>query len=170
MLDPSHSGVYFQVRHLGLSNVRGTFKAFDATLEVGDTIDDVRVTATVQLVSVDTNQPDRDAHLRGTGFFNADEQPQMTFRSTSITPKEDDRYVLIGDLTLNGTTRSIQLDVELNGTELSPTDDRAHVGFTASAQLRRSDFGIDFNLPLGVNKVAIGETVKIDLDIQFIAP
>ena len=82
-LDPKHSSVHFQVRHLGLSNVRGTFKRFDASLSVGGDLEHVGVTATIDMASVDTNQPDRDEHLRSTDFFNADEHSEMGFRSTA---------------------------------------------------------------------------------------
>src|SRR5688572_29638427 len=88
-LDAAHSGVHFQVRHLGLSTVRGRFNTFDATLTIGDALDDVRVTATIDLASVDTNQPDRDTHLRSTDFFHADEHPEIAFRSTGVRARGD---------------------------------------------------------------------------------
>src|SRR5690349_9205287 len=97
-LDLNHSGVYFQIRHLGLSNVRGTFKQFDATMTIGASLDDSTVEATVDLASVDTNQPDRDVHLRSTDFFHADEHPQMSFRSTRISNVGGDEYELEGEL------------------------------------------------------------------------
>ena len=82
--DPTHSGVHFKVRHLGLTNVRGRFNTVDAWLEVGDDLADTRFGATIDIASVDTNQPDRDAHLRGTDFFSADSHPTMTFTSSAI--------------------------------------------------------------------------------------
>jgi polyisoprenoid-binding protein YceI len=169
-VDPNHSGIYFQVRHLGLSNVRGTFKKFDATLTVGDTLDDVAVEATIDMSSVDTNQPDRDAHLLGTDFFRADEHPQMVFRSTAISDKGDGEYVLEGDLTINGVTKPVALDVELQGATVHPGDGKLHVGFTATTDVKRNDFGVDFNMPLGAGKLALGEKVKVEFDFQFLAP
>ncbi len=169
-VDTNHSGVHFQIRHLGLSNVRGRFKTFDAVLIVGDTLDDTVVEATIDLASVDTGQPDRDAHLLGTDFFHADEHPQMTFRSTGIRSTTADRFELDGDLTLNGITAPVTLKVELEGESVSPADGKTHVGFTAAGELKRANYGIDFNMPLGVDKLALGEKVKIDLDIQFLAP
>jgi polyisoprenoid-binding protein YceI len=169
-LDRNHSGVFFQIRHLGLSNVRGIFKAFDAGLTVGTTLETVTVDATVDLASVDTNQPDRDAHLLGTDFFNAETHPTMTFRSTRIRPASDDGYALEGDLTINGVTRPVVFDVDFNGSEVFPGDGRTHVGFSASGEIRRADFGVDFNLPLGLGKVALGERVRVDIDVQFVAP
>lgn len=169
-LDVYHSSVYFRIKHLGLSNVRGTFKSFTASLVVGETLADVVVEASIDLTSIDTGQPDRDAHLLGTDFFDADRNPTMTFRSTSITQLDADQYDLTGDLTINGTTRPATFRTEFTGTEVFPADQSVHVGFTAVGDVRRGDFGIDFNMPLGVDKLAVGDKVKVELDIQFVAP
>lgn len=169
-LDRNHSGVHFQVRHLGLSNVRGIFKTFDAALSVGDTLDESNVTATIDMASVDTNQPDRDAHLLSTDFFHADEHPQMTFRSTSLQDLGDGEYEMVGELTINGITKPVTLAVTYNGSEIFPGDGKLHVGFTAVTDVRRNDFGVDFNMPIGVSKLALGEKIKVELDMQFIAP
>jgi polyisoprenoid-binding protein YceI len=168
-LDAAHSGIYFLVRHLGLSNVRGRFDRFDASLEVGPTLDDVAVTAEVDMASVDTNHPDRDAHLRSTDFFDADRHPSMTFRSTAIRGAGEE-YELTGDLTINGVIQPITLDVEFSGTEVHPADGRVRAGFAARGTLSRRAFGVDFNMPLGADKVALGEKVRVELDLQFIAP
>lgn len=169
-LDPYHSSIHFQVKHLGLSNVRGTFKSFTASLTVGESLDDVAVEATVDLLSIDTGQPDRDAHLLGSDFFDADRNPTMAFRSTSVRQLDAERYDLVGDLTINGRTLPATFRTEFNGTEVFPADQSVHVGFTATGEVRRSDFGIDFNMPLGVDKVAVGDKVKVELDIQLLAP
>lgn len=168
-LDHNHSGVHFVVRHLGLSNVRGRFDRFDATLDVGSRLDDVRIEAEVELSSVDTNNADRDAHLRTSDFFDADRHQVMSFRSTSIRDN-DDGYDLAGELTIAGVTRPVVLDVEFNGTEIFPPTQRTHAGFTATGEIRRSDFGIDFGLVLGAEKVLLGDKIKIDLDLQFVEP
>src|SRR6476659_5257339 len=109
-VDQSHSGVSFVVRHLGLSNVRGRFDKFDATLEVGSTLESVAVTAEIELASVATNNADRDAHLRSTDFFDTENQPVMTFRSTSVTGAGEN-YELAGDLTIAGITKPVTFDV-----------------------------------------------------------
>jgi polyisoprenoid-binding protein YceI len=168
-IDKNHSGVSFVIRHLGLSNVRGRFDRFDATLEIGQSLADVKITASVDLSSVNTNQPDRDAHLLGTDFFHADAHPTMTFVSTGITGG-DETYSLQGDLTINGVTHPVVFEVEFNGAEIFPGDQKLHSGFAATGELRRGDFGIDFNMPLGMGKLALGEKVKIEIDAQFIAP
>jgi polyisoprenoid-binding protein YceI len=170
-LDANHSGISFKVRHLGVSVVRGRFNAFTAGLHVGETLDDVSVEAVIELPSVDTNQPDRDAHLRGQDFFAADEDPNMTFRSTQISGSEDNGYTLAGELTINGKTNAVELDVEFHGAEIFPPDGLLHAGFEASTTIRRSDFGIDFGLNIpGMDKVGLGDKISIDIDLQFVAP
>lgn len=169
-LDALHSGVHFKVRHIGLSNVRGRFNRFDATLGVGEALADTRVEATVEMSSVDTNQPDRDAHLLGTDFFSAEQHPLMTFRSTGIRAAGDGEYALDGDLTLNGVTRPVTLDVEFHGVETLPADGSTHAGFSATTTVNREDFGVDFNAPLGMGKVALGRKIAVELELQFVAP
>jgi polyisoprenoid-binding protein YceI len=168
-LDRNHSGVFFVVRHLGLSNVRGRFDAFDATLEVGSDLDSVSVSAEVELSSVDTNNVDRDAHLRGTDFFDTEKNTLMTFRSTSITG-HGENYELAGDLTIAGVTKPVTFDVEFNGSEIFPGDQSTHAGFSATGQIKRSDYGIDFGIIPGAEKLMLGDKVKIELDLQFVAP
>ncbi len=167
-LDAAHSGVLFQVRHLGLTNVRGRFQSFEASLVVGETVEDSRVEANIDLSSVDTNNADRDAHLRSTDFFGVENNPQMTFVSTSIFGSGSD-YELIGDLTVNGVTKSVTFDVEFHGTELHPGDGQIHAGFDASTTIKRSDFGVDFGLVPG-EKLLLADKVKVELEIQFVAP
>ena len=168
--DPHHSGVHFKVRHLGLTNVRGRFNGVDATLVVGDDLASTHFTATIDISSIDTNQADRDAHLRGTDFFAADAHPTMTFASTAIRDTGDGEYEADGDLTINGITKPVTLAVEFSGAIIHPGDGKLHAGFTASAQIVRDDFGIDFNMPLGVDKFALGKKIDIDIDVQFTAP
>lgn len=167
-LDKNHSGVLFTVRHLGLTNVRGRFGTFEASLDIGSSLDAVNVTADVDLASVDTNNADRDAHLRGTDFFDTEKHPVMTFRSTAITGSGDD-YELAGDLTIAGVTKPLTLEVEFHGTEIFPADQSTHAGFTATGQIKRSDFGIDFGIVAG-QKILLSDKIKIELDLQFVAP
>lgn len=169
-VDPNHSSVHFKVRHIGLSNVRGRFNRFDATLTVGESLADTHVEATIEMSSVDTNQPDRDAHLLGTDFFAADQHPLMTFRSTGARATGDSEYALDGELTANGVSRPVTLDVEFLGVEIFPGDGRIHAGFSATTTVNRDDFGIDFNAPLGMDKFALGKRVAVELDLQFVAP
>ena len=168
-LDHNHSAVHFVIRHLGLSNVRGRFARFEAGVDVGTSLDDVHVTAEIDMSSVDTNNADRDAHLRSTDFFDTAAHPTLSFRSTAISRVDTD-YSLTGDLTINGVTRPVTLDVEFFGTEVFPADQSTHAGFAATTTIRRSEFGIDFGLSLGGDKVLLGDKVKVELDLQFVAP
>jgi polyisoprenoid-binding protein YceI len=168
-IDPNHSGVNFKVRHIGLTNVRGRFNSFTATLQVGSTPGDVSAEAAIDMASVDTNQPDRDNHLRSTDFFSSDENPQMFFRSSALRP-DGDAYKLDGELTINGITRPVELDVEFEGVQDIPTDGSTHAGFSATTEITRDDFGVDFNMPLGVDRFALGKKIAIELDLQFVAP
>jgi polyisoprenoid-binding protein YceI len=167
-LDEAHSSVLFSVRHLGLSKVRGRFEHFDATMSIGTTLDDVYVDATIHMASVNTNNPDRDAHLRSTDFFAVEANPTTRFTSRRIVPDRS-HYTMHGDLTINETTRAIALPVEFNGTEAF--QDQRHAGFSAEGELRRSDYGIDFGIhPIGADRLALADIVKFELDLQFVEP
>jgi polyisoprenoid-binding protein YceI len=168
--DPYHSGVFFRVRHLGLANVRGRFDRFEATLTVGSTLADVAVKASIDMSSVNTNQADRDNHLRSTDFFSTEKHPDMEFVSTSLRQRGQDEFDLVGDLTINGITRQIPLSVRFEGTEVFPADNSTRAGFTATGELNRDDFGVDFNMPLGMDRMALGQKVMVELDFQFVAP
>jgi polyisoprenoid-binding protein YceI len=169
-VDRDTSSVNFKVRHIGLSNVRGRFNRFDATLTVGESVDDTRVEATIELSSVDTNQPDRDAHLLSTDFFSAEQHPLMTFRSTGVRVTGESSCELDGELTLNDVTRPVTLDVEFLGVEVFPVDGTTRAGFSATTTVNRDDFGIDFNTPLGIDRFALGKKVPVELELQFVAP
>ncbi len=168
-VDTAHSSVEFTVRHLGLSKVRGRFNRFDASLAVGGSLADSALNATVELASVDTNNPDRDAHLQGTDFFGVEQNPTLRFDSTTIVG-DGDTYTVDGELTLNGVTKPVRLDVEFNGTEVYPMDAKTHAGFSATTTISRSDYGVEFDVPLGVDKVAIGDKVAVELEIQLVQP
>jgi polyisoprenoid-binding protein YceI len=167
-LDANHSAIGFTIRHLGVSKVRGRFQRFDVGVLIGETLDDTSVTATVDLASIDTGNPDRDAHVRSADLLDVERRPTMTYRSTRITEARD-RWLVDGDLTIGEVTRPLQLAVELGGIEEFPGGPR-HAGFEASGEVRRKEFGIDLALPPGVSTVALGDVVKLDLDIQLLEP
>jgi polyisoprenoid-binding protein YceI len=169
-IDLNHSAITFAIRHLGLSKVRGRFRVFDVSLDIGPSATEFEVVANIDLASIDTSNPDRDAHVRSTDFFNVDQHPTMTFRSTRIEPV-DDGYAMTGDLTLNGITRSVTLDVESNGLVDVPADGRTHFGLSAVGELRRSEFGIEFGImPIGIDRLALADKVAFELDMQFVRP
>lgn len=169
-VDPTHSAILFSIRHLGLAKVRGRFDHFDVSLDVGATLAETGIEATIEMDSIDTNNADRDAHLRSTDFFSTAAHPTMRFASRKISGDGAD-WQLDGLLTLNGVTHPVTLDVEFNGLEVFPGTSSRHAGFSASGTIKRSDFGIDFGmLPLSADKLALGDEVKIELDLEFVEP
>ncbi|MEU0739691.1 YceI family protein [Streptomyces sp. NPDC006134] len=162
-LDPLHSAANFTVRHLGIAKVRGRFTGVEAGLYVGRTADEVRVTATIDLASIDTGNPDRDAHVRASGLLDVERRPTMVFRSTRVSGEGED-WTMEGELTIGDVTRPVTLAVEFGGLVDVPMDGSRHAGFEATGEIRRSEFGLDFAPGL------LGEVVKIQLDMQFVEP
>jgi polyisoprenoid-binding protein YceI len=167
--DPSHTTVGFVVRHLGLSKVRGRFDGVTAQLVVGDDLASSSVSAEIDMATVKTGNPDRDTHLASSDFFNAELNPTMAFVSTGISGDAEE-FTLTGDLTVNGITKQVELDVEFFGTSVFPMDQSTRAGFSATGSISRKAFGIEFNVPLGGDKVMISDKVTLDLDVQLVAP
>jgi polyisoprenoid-binding protein YceI len=165
-LDPMHSEVGFTIRHLGISKVRGAFRQLDAELVVGASLAESSLTATVAVSSVDTGNPDRDAHVLAPDLLDVDRRPTLAFRSTSIIEEADGGYRVDGDLTIGDVTRPLALQAEFGGLESFPVDGSTHAGFEAAGELRRSDFDISF----GPLDAALGNVVKIAIDSQLVAP
>jgi len=148
--------------------VRGVFTDFDGTLEIGEDLSSAKAYGTVRTASVDTSESDRDKHLRSADFFDVDTNPEITFESTKIEVIDDDEEVKItGNLTINGITNEIVLHAEVGGTEIDPWGNE-RVGLEATGQLSRNDFGIKFNMALGSGNVAVGDKVKLSLDISAV--
>ncbi len=168
VIEPAHSEIGFTVRHLGLSRIRGQFRTFSASIEATDRLDDAVVEATIDLSSVDTNNEQRDGHLMSSDFFNVDTDPTMTFRSTAIAVgPNDSEGTITGELTIAGTTRTVELDTEFNGVAIDAYG-ATRAGFSATTTLSRKDFGIDFNIPLDAGGVLIGDKITVELEIQLI--
>jgi polyisoprenoid-binding protein YceI len=160
-IDPSHSEVGFTVRHL-MSKVRGQFETFEGTLVTGSTLDETTATATIDLNSVNTRDEQRDAHLRSADFFDVEKTGPMTFSSTSF-----DGTSAKGDLTIKGVTRPVELDVEFLGLDTDPWGGQ-RIGFEATTEINRKDFGVDFNIPLDGGKLLVGDKVSIVLSVQAV--
>lgn len=165
-LDPVHSEVGFSVRHMMVSKVRGRFATVAAELVTAEDPFASAVTATIDLASIDTGNEQRDAHLRSSDFFETDTQTQLTFRSTGVRADGDD-FVLDGELTLHGVTRPVSLDLEVNG--FGPDAfGGTRAGFSARGQINRSDFGITYNAPIEAGGVVIGDTVRVEIEAEFV--
>jgi polyisoprenoid-binding protein YceI len=163
-VDPVHSELGFVVRHLMVSKVRGRFSRFSAEIVTGATLTESAVTANIDLSSIDTGNGQRDAHIRSVDFFDVDNHPTMTYRSTAVRP-DGDRYVIDGELTLRGVTKSVPLVVELNGFGPDPYGG-VRAGFSATAEIDRRDFGVSFNASLDGGGVVVGDKVTIQLEIE----
>ena len=161
-VDASHSELGFVARHLMVTKVRGQFKDFDATVNIGTQFEDSQVQATVQLASVETGSTDRDGHLKSADFFDVENNPVMTFRSTKVTSN-----TLEGDLTIKGVTRPVVFDLDFNGVSKDPWGG-TRAGFEAKTEINRKDFGLEWNVALEGGGVLVGEKVRINLDVQLV--
>jgi polyisoprenoid-binding protein YceI len=166
-VDPVHSTVGFSVKHLGIATVRGKFDEFEGTLEIGENDASARAYGTVQGVSVNTNDAGRDEHLRSADFFGVEQNPELRFESTEITPVDEDSFEIVGDLTMNGVTKPITLKAEVQGTETDPWGNE-RVALEVTGQLNRGDWNMTFNQALGSGNLLVGEKVKLELDISAI--
>jgi polyisoprenoid-binding protein YceI len=166
VIDPVHSEIGFSVRHLMVSKVKGSFKTFDGAITVAENPLDSKAEAHIDASSVDTRDENRDTHLRSSDFFETEKHPQISFVSTSVRPAGSD-YVVAGDLTIRGVTRPVDVDVEFNGVGPDPWGGQ-RAGFSASTEISRGDFGIEFNMPLDGGGVVVGDKVKITLEIEAI--
>jgi len=165
-VDPVHSSVEFQVKHLGIATVKGQFTEFEGTLEVSE--DGARGYGTVAVQSVDTREPQRDDHLRSADFFDVEKYPQISFQSTEISQVDDDEFQITGELTIHGVTQSVTLDAVLEGVEPSDHQGNTRVGISASTRIDRSDFGMKFNAALGSGNLVVSDKVKILVDISAV--
>jgi len=158
-IDPSHSEVGFTVRHL-MTKVRGQFERFEGRIVTAEDPAGFRADATIDLDSVNTRDAQRDGHLRSADFFDIENHGQMQFRTTAF-----DGSVARGELTIKGITKPVELDVEFLG-----VDDDAFgntvIGFEATTEISRREFGVDFNVPLDGGKVLVGDKVSVVLNIQ----
>jgi polyisoprenoid-binding protein YceI len=165
-IDPSHSEVGFSVRHLMVSKVKGTFETFEGTIVIGEDPLTSSVTASVDLSSINTRDAQRDGHLKSADFFEVETYPTLTFASTSVTPDGDD-FTVVGDLTIKGVTKSVELELEFNGVHPDPWGG-TRSGFSATTEISRKDFGVDFEVPMDGPGVVVGDKIKIFLEVEAV--
>ena len=161
-LDPSHSEITFKVRHMMISNVKGEFKNFNVDLESEDeNFKNVKATASIDTSSNSTNNTDRDNHLKSAEFFNAEAHPQITFETDSLNDE------VTGNLTINGVTKPVKLDVDFGGINVDPWG-QTKAGFSFEGKIKRSDFGLNWNAALEAGGVMVSDEVKIAGELQFV--
>lgn len=165
-VDSSHSSVEFTARHLMVSKVRGRFTSLSGTIEIAQDPLQSSLQASVDLASVETHDEKRDDHLRSADFFDVENHPEMTLVSTGIRPDGDD-YVLSADVTVRGLTRPVEFHLEFNGVERDPWGG-TRAGFTATTEVNRRDWGLEWNVPLDGGGLLVSEKVKITLEVEAV--
>lgn len=167
-IDHAHSHISFTARHMMISKVRGTFEKFSGEINF-DEDNPTNSTAYVEidLSSINTREEKRDAHLRSADFFNVDEYPTMTFKSTRVEQIEPNKGKLYGDLTIRGITKPVVLDVEYHGLQKSPWG-QEQAGFSATATINRKDWELNWNVALETGGWLVGDTIQIEIDLELI--
>ncbi len=163
-VDASHSRVGFVARHLMIAKTRGHFTAFTGTITVPEDRLASTVEANVDVASLTTDDPARDGHLKSADFFDLDNNPTWTLRSTGVKAAGSD-YVLLADLTIRGTTRPVEFELEFEGVTKDPWGN-TKAGFTANTEISRKDFGLEWNVALETGGVLVGDKVKVELEIE----
>ncbi len=168
VLDPTHSEVQFKVKHLVISTVTGSFKTFAGSAQTtGDTFDNAQVEFTLDVDSVDTNQEQRDAHLKGEDFFDQAKYPAIKFQSTSFTKTGGDEYQLTGDLTIKDVTRPVTLAVEYGG-EADDFYGNHKAGFEVTGKINRKEFGLTWGAVTEAGSIVVGDDIKLIINAQFV--
>jgi len=167
-LDPAHSGVHFSVRHMMIAKVRGAFERLSGTIALpAEGAIPTAVDVTVDASSIDTREPQRDAHLTSPDFLDVQRFPQLTFVSTAIRPIDDETFELRGDLTIHGITRSITAKATVEGQGTDPWGN-ARIAYETQFKISRKDFGLAWNQTLETGGVLVGDEIEITLDIEAI--
>jgi polyisoprenoid-binding protein YceI len=169
VIDNAHTHVGFSVKHMMVSTVRGHFKTYGGTVNL-DSKDFTRskFQGEVEVASIDTNNTDRDNHLKSADFFDAANHPKITFETTRIEPKGEGEFAVQGDLSIRGVTKPVTFTVEFHGTGKNPWG-KTVAGLHAHATINRKDFGLNWNAALETGGILVGETVKIELDLEATA-
>src|SRR3954467_2213443 len=174
-IDPSHSSVEFQVKHMGLATVKGFFSEFEGKLEVAED-GTISASGTVGAASLNTRSEQRDEHLRSPDFFDVENNPKLSFQSTSIEQVDEETYRITGDLTIRGTTREVVFEGVTQGVDQDPWGN-TRVGIEVVGQIEsrevvgqieRSEFGLNWNQALESGGVLVGKKVKILLDLSLV--
>jgi polyisoprenoid-binding protein YceI len=166
-IDPIHSSVGFEVKHMMISTVRGQFKQFEGTLEAAEDYHDSRVWGSVKVASIDTNSADRDEHLLSPDFFDVAHFPEMRFESTAIEHVVLGTYRVIGDLTIKDVTREIEVEANVEGAAVDPWG-KDRVGIAVRGGIDRTEFGLNWQQALTKGGLLVGEQVALRLDISAV--
>jgi polyisoprenoid-binding protein YceI len=168
-LDPAHSSADFKVKHMMISNVKGSFSGLAGTL-LEDTVDPTMssIEVSISVSSLSTGDDQRDGHLKSADFFDTDKFPEMTFKSTKVEKKGGEEYAVTGDLTLRGIAKPVVFAVEGPSQPGKDLYGNTRIGLSATTKINRKDFGLSWNAALETGGILIGEDVQISLEVQFI--
>jgi polyisoprenoid-binding protein YceI len=168
-IDPAHSSADFKVKHMMISNVKGSFSGITGTL-IENTADASlsQLDAKIDVGTISTGDANRDTHLKSPEFFHHEEHPVMTFKSTKVAKKGDAEYAVTGDLTLHGVTKPVTFEVEGPSAPGKDPWGNTRIGISATTKINRKDFGLEWNAALETGGILIGEDVQIALEVQFI--
>lgn len=167
VLDPMHSEVTFKIKHLVISNVTGMFKKFEGTCEApSDDFEGAEIDVSLDVDSIDTNQEQRDVHLKSPEFFDAEKFPKITFKSTSFTKTGDNEYDLNGSLTIKDVTKPVTLKVEFGGTA-NDFYGNLKAGFEVTGKINRKEFGLVWGGITEAGSIVLGDDVKLSINAQF---
>jgi polyisoprenoid-binding protein YceI len=169
-IDRAHSDIFFTVRHMVITKVRGRFAKWEGTLSLDEQdLPKSRVDITIDAASIDTNEEKRDAHLRSADFLDADKYPKLTFKSTKVEPASGDKLRVTGDLTIRDVTKPVTIEVEKLGKLKDPWGNNK-IAFNGRLSIQRDEFGAKWNQALEAGGFLVGKQVDIDLELQAIAP
>lgn len=168
LLDQTHSELGFKIKHLMISNVSGNFNKFEVEVETtGNDFTTAAITAKIEVASINTNNEQRDAHLRTADFFEAENHPHIIFTSNRIEKLDDETFNIFGYITIKDTTKPIKLSVEYSGIAKDPWGN-TKAGFTINGKINRKDFGVNYNAALETGGVMLGEELKVNGEIQLV--
>ncbi len=167
-VDPTHSEVHFKVKHLVISTVTGSFKSFNGEVNLeNNNLESAKINFSIDPKSIDTNQEQRDEHLRSGDFFDAANHPAIDFKSSSLKQVKGDQYKLTGDLTIRGVTKQVTVDVEHGGTAKDGYGN-TKMGFEVTGIVNRKEFGLTYNALTEAGGLTIGEDIKLSANIQLV--
>ena len=167
-IDPSHSAANFSIKHMMIAKVHGGFEKLSGQFHYdAANLANSLVNVTIETASINTREPQRDAHLKSADFFDAEKYPTITFKSTRFE-KNEDELKIIGDLTIHGVTKQVILDVDGPSDEQKDPWGNLKIGASATTKIKRKDFGLTWNAALETGGLLVGDDVNISIDVQFV--
>jgi len=166
-VDPAHSSVEFQTKHMGIATVKGFFAEFSGTIEAAQDPAATRAWGTIRADTLNTRQEDRDTHLRSSDFLDTEQFPEITFASRAIEPVDEESLRVTGDLTIRGVTQEVELEVEVQGADTDPWGNE-RVALEATGSISREAYGMTFNQALGSGNMLVGDKVKVLASISAV--